>query len=139
MPSFHYFCLKWSKIGQILYDRGVHYLVVTLYIIFYIYFQKMTVFLWFPGTGFALVGMYQHSFRQVNHACIQYSFRNPTNCKIWNLFKNAQNVAHIWAFSDKAGWRVYEHIFVVLNFSFLHFNRTHMQTSRSSSRPIKKR
>ena len=26
-----------------------------IYIIFNIYFQKMTVFLWFPGTGFALL------------------------------------------------------------------------------------
>ena len=31
MASFHHFCLKQSKIGQILYDRGVHSFFVTLY------------------------------------------------------------------------------------------------------------
>ena len=33
VASFHHFCLKWSKIGQILYDKGVHSLCPTLYIL----------------------------------------------------------------------------------------------------------
>ena len=47
-----------------------------IYIIFYIYFQKMTVFLWFPGTEFALMYMlyiFRETQNQLENMCVYNS------------------------------------------------------------------
>ena len=57
-----------------------------IYIIFYIYFQKMTVFLWFPGTGFALI-----STMMYKRIAVHFGF---PNCQITTSFIDAPYLVH---------------------------------------------